>query len=61
MKFKFDLYQKIYHITPESPSGVILDRRIYPDIGRIEYLVTFSYNDEAWCVEQELSENKIII
>lgn len=61
MKFKFDLYQSVYHVTPESEKGIILSRRTYPDLNRKEYLVAVGFNNEMWCIEEELTTERIFV
>jgi hypothetical protein len=41
--------------------GIILERRMYPDLNRKEYLIAYGFAQEAWCSEEEISEDKIII
>lgn len=48
----------VYHVTPESPKGVIIERRYYPDTNEWEYLVSYGFNTSAWCDEEELTEKR---
>lgn len=58
-KYKFKKYQMVYHITPESPKGIIIERRIYDD-GDKEYLISYGFGQASWAFEEELSEDKIL-
>jgi hypothetical protein len=56
---RFKISQKIYHITPDSPMGVILNWRYCGLEKYFEYLVTFSPdNATIWYLENELLESK---
>jgi hypothetical protein len=51
---KFKLLQEVYHITPGSGKGIILDITYYFSINAFKYYVTFGINNDAWCVEEKL-------
>ena len=55
----FSIGQKIYHKTPESDAGIIVD--MYYQFGNktYYYLVSLSYEKSTWCKETELSETKL--
>lgn len=55
---KFKLLQEVYHITPGSSKGTILDIQYFFSTQSFKYYVTFGINNDAWCVEEELS-NKL--
>ena len=61
IKNRFEIGQNIYHITPESPKGFIIDAVYSLLNNRWRYIVAFSINNETTCEEFELSENKILI
>lgn len=56
----FNIGERIYHITPESDQGVVLNIR-YDYLNNLhEYLVTFSATNESlWYYEHELSKTKV--
>jgi len=56
---KFNIKDKVYHITKESPEGVVLDIRYYFITDTYEYLVTWGYNDSSYSWEEELCYNKV--
>jgi uncharacterized protein (UPF0303 family) len=57
----YELGQKVYHITPESDQGIIVDITYSVLKRTIQYNVVFGRHseDDIWCYEQELSEGKI--
>ena len=57
--YKFRKHQMVYHITPESPKGIIIERRMYDD-GTKEYLIAYGYGASAWAFEEELSETRVL-
>lgn len=59
-KYRYNITDKVYHITPESDAGVVLDCRYSLLADMWEYLVTFSPTQESmWYYEHELSETKV--
>ena len=56
---KYKILQTVYHITPESDEGVIIDISYKVSTDEIQYLVALGFNNEMWCLERELSSNKI--
>lgn len=56
---KYGITDTVYHITPESPKGVVLDCSYLLSVNQWSYLVTFGYKEECWCREIELSPNKV--
>lgn len=56
--FKYSIGELVYHITPDTPRGVIISRRTYPDIKLNEYLVGFGYEESGWVNELEISRDK---
>ena len=61
MKNKYNRGDKVYHITPDSPQGIILDIRYYFRNKTYEYLVYWSHNENGYYWEEELDETKVII
>lgn len=59
---KYNIGDRVYHITPESDSGVVLNIR-YDYLTKLhEYYVTFSaHNESLWYYEHELSQSKIFL
>lgn len=55
---KFNLGDEVFHITPESPKGYILDISYSFSKDRCIYLVTWGPSLESWCVDSELIEHK---
>lgn len=55
---KFSIGDEVFHITPESPKGVVLDARYCLLARQWEYLVTYGYKDECICKQMELSKSK---
>lgn len=57
-KPKFEIFQKVYHITPESPQGVVINIRYLYIENTHEYLVAFEHDKSLWYSEYELSTSK---
>ena len=60
-QFKYDIGQFIYHNTPESDKGLIVDITYCLLTRLVSYKVAFGRRgeDEVWCYEHELTEGKI--
>ena len=59
---KFKINQHVYHVTPESPRGVVLDMSYSFYARQYLYLVTFGVeNSPLHYYENELSVEKTII
>lgn len=55
---EFNIGQKVYHVTPDSPQGIVTDA-IYSLLNkRWVYSVAFGVKEEMECLEFELSTNK---
>ena len=57
---EFEIGQKVYHATPDSDQGIIVDIS-YSILSRsVRYEVVFGRRgeDDIWCHGHELSENK---
>lgn len=62
IKPTYNISDKVYHITPESDIGIVIDASYSLLTGRWLYQVTFSPHAEAlWYHTHELSESKIFI
>ncbi len=61
IKHKFDVGETVYHITPESPPGIVLEWTYYSYSRKVRYKVVYGHdsNNEVWCDEIELTEDKI--
>lgn len=55
---KFFLSEPVYHITPESRQGVVIDVRYSFAYKKYFYLVTFSHEESDWYSDVELSNDK---
>lgn len=56
---KFKIQDKVYHVTPDSPEGIIIDIRYSFLTGVFEYQVAFSATEQSlWYYEHELSRTK---
>ena len=59
IKPTYNISDKVYHITPESELGIVIDASYSLLTGRWLYQVTFSPHTEAlWYHVHELSTNK---
>lgn len=56
----FKMEQIVYHIA-SCDKGVIIDILKYYRTNEIKYLVSFGFNDAAWCLADELTNEKPII
>lgn len=58
MENKFNIGDTVYHITPDSPSGIILNIRYYFRTNEYEYFIVWSHENSSYCIEDEISINK---
>ena len=58
-KNKFYIGQDVYHVTPESGKGIVIDITYTFSTGTYHYLVATSWDVEHMCVEHELSDSQI--
>lgn len=58
---EYKIGQRIYHLIPESPVGIIIDISYKVSTKEIQYLIATSWSDECWALERELSNEKIIV
>ena len=56
-----NITDKVYHITPDSPQGVVVDARFNLLDARWEYLVTFGVGQTANYFDHELSTHKLFV
>ena len=53
-KLRYRIGEHTYHISPESPKGVVVNARYDLSVERWEYLVTFGLDiEERWYMEHE--------
>ena len=57
-KPKFKLGQPVFHICPESRCGIVVDARYSLRYGRWFYTVSLGFEEEVYCLEDELSTSK---
>lgn len=59
--YKFEIGDRVFHKTPESDVGIILDISHHQLTNQVTYLVALGFNNEVSCLEEELSKEKVII
>ena len=56
---KFGIGDRVYHNTPESPEGIVIDGRYSLQTGSWEYQVSFGPIDASlWYYDVELIEHR---
>lgn len=56
---KYDILDKVFHILPDSPSGIVIDIRYQYSTRRHEYQVSFAHDTVAlWYFDYELTTQK---
>ena len=59
---KFQELEDVYHVTPESPKGVVIDITYNIRTRRFSYLVIFSATEPSlWYYEEELTKDRRIV
>lgn len=58
---RFNLGDIVYHATPDSPQGIVLNARFSVLENLWEYMVTFGTASSLWYYSHELSNNKRFI
>lgn len=58
IKTKFSIGQEVYHITPDSPKGIVIDIAYYFATNEVKYIVAWGHSDESFYREIELTEHK---
>ena len=61
MTNKYNIGDKVYHITPDSPVGIILDIRYYFRSNTCEYLIGWNHLESSYCWEEEISYDKSFV
>ena len=54
---KYNIGDEVYHITPGSEKGVIIEITYSHAFNVLTYLVSLGYGIQHECAEHELSEN----
>lgn len=55
---RFEIGDEVYHVTPESDKGVIVEINYVYSSGKYLYTVATSWNQEFICSEHELTDTK---
>ena len=58
IEHKYEITDVVYHITPESPKGIINDWKYSRSANEIIYLVSIGFGQEFWCYEHELKTER---
>lgn len=58
IEYKYKIGQDIYHITSDSPKGVIVDASYSFHNNKVSYAVAWDFQNESICAEHELSDSK---
>lgn len=58
---KYDITDTVYHITPESEKGIIIDWKYHRIDNEIYYLVATGFGASHWCTQHELTEEKQVV
>ena len=53
-KPKFNIGDEVFHVSPGSCKGIILDITYYFSTKNYKYLVTFGINNDCSCMESEI-------
>ena len=56
---EFNIGDVVYHKTPESDAGVIVNIKYYTLTNIITYMVAIGFGREYECVAEELSASKV--
>lgn len=57
---KYSLGQIVYHICPESRSGVVIDAKYSLRYEKWFYTIALGFEEDVYCLEDELSNKKTI-
>jgi len=55
---RFDIGDEVYHITPESDKGIVVEVTYVFSTGKYHYTVATSWNTEYVCHEHEITAHK---
>lgn len=56
---KFNIGDEVYHNTPDSKKGIIVDILYYYSTDSFKYLVATDWSEKSFCTDIEISLNKI--
>lgn len=59
VKPRFALGQRVWHTTPESSCGVVVDARFSLKLEMWLYTIGIGFETESYCYESELSASKV--
>jgi hypothetical protein len=58
---KYNIGDRVYHITPESEIGIVVDWRYSAYSGVYSYFVAWGPNNTEWYIDVELSDTKVFV
>jgi len=58
MNNRFEIGDEVYHVTPESDKGVIVEINFVFSTNKFLYTVATGWNTEFICAEHELTDSK---
>jgi hypothetical protein len=56
---KFNIGDEVYHVTPESDKGIVIEVNYSYAFDANTYLVSLGFGVQHECAEHELSEDKL--
>ena len=59
MENEYNIGDRVYHVTPDSEIGVVVDWRYSAYSGVYSYFVTWGINDTNWYINAELSRSQV--
>ena len=59
MKNRFNILDQVYHVTLESPVGVVVDWVYTASTNKVKYLVAFSCVDQYWLEDHEIVKTRV--
>jgi len=60
-KQEFNIGDKVYHILPDSPQGIVFDVSYSFRYNMYKYEVVWDIDRSVWYVGDELSKNKSVV
>lgn len=55
---KYKILQEIYHTTPDSKKGIIVDIIYHYNNDNLMYIISTGFDEEFTCYERELTTEK---
>ena len=55
---KYNIYDRLFHVLPESEQGLVLDINYNVKSREVWYLISLGFNNGIWVREVELSLTK---